>query len=89
MRVTDLEKFSLEQIWRPYQNLVDGLPEERLMSPPYNLGDTARMLQEDNRWSRCVLDRISAIGVTFPAYINHPLVDLIKSEQAKRKEASR
>lgn len=89
MRVTDLEKFSLEQIWRPYKTLVDGLPEGRLMSPPYNLGDTTRMLQENNEWSRCVLSRISAIGFTFPAYINHPLVDLIKSEQAKRKEASR
>jgi hypothetical protein len=86
MRVTDLEKFSLEQIWRPYQNKPPYEFEKRLEEAPYNLGDTARMLQEDNDWSRCVLSRLRAIGVTFPAYIVHPLVDVVKA--ATKREAA-
>lgn len=78
MRVTDLEKFSLEQIWRPYQNKFSPAFEKRLESVPYNLGDTARFLAEDNEWSRCVLSRLRGVGITFPAYIVHPLVDLVK-----------
>lgn len=80
MRVTDLEKFSLEQIWRPFQNQEPFEFEDRLMSSPYNLGDTTRFLMEDTPWSRCVLDRLKNIGITFPAYIVHPLVDLVRSK---------
>ena len=85
MRVTDLEKFSLEQIWRPYQTLKGF--EERLMSAPYNLGDTARMLQEDDEWSRAVIYRLCGIKPTFPAYIVHPLIDVVKAAVAKGREA--
>ena len=84
MRVTDLEKFSLEQIWRPYQTLKD-LPEGRLTSAPFNLGETARMLQYDTYWSRCVLNRLCGIKPTFPAYIVHPLVDVVKDAIKKGK----
>lgn len=81
-RVTDLEKFSLEEIWRPYQTLKGF--EKRLDAPPYNLGDTARMLQDVSHWSRCVLDRLHKIGVSFPAYIQHPLVDVVTSAMKAR-----
>lgn len=85
MRVTDLEKFSLEQIWRPFQTTA-GIPEQHLTSAPYNLGDTARMLSEDSTWSRLVLDRLRRCGgVQFPAYIVHPLVDVVKA--AMKQEA--
>jgi hypothetical protein len=79
-RVTDLEKFSLEDIWRPYQNQEPFTFEDRLMSAPYNLGDTLRFLQEDTPWSRCVLDRLRGIKPTFPAYIQHPLVDFLREK---------
>lgn len=86
MRVTDLEKFSLEQIWRPYQTLKGF--EKRLDAPPYNIGDTARMLHDVNWWSRRVLDRLHKIGVSFPTYIQHPLVDVIASAMKARDDGS-
>lgn len=86
MRVTDLEKFSLEQIWRPYQTLA-GLPDRPETSAPYSLGDTARMLQEDNEWSRAVIYRLCGIKPTFPAYIVHPLVDVVKEAISKGRAA--
>ncbi|MDR6818482.1 hypothetical protein J2X76_003659 [Neorhizobium sp. 2083] len=85
MRVTDLEKFSLEQIWRPYQT-HKGF-ETRLEAAPYNLGETARMLQEDNEWSRAVIYRLCGVKPTFPAYIVHPLVDVVKAAIAKGRDA--
>jgi hypothetical protein len=81
-RITDLEKFSLEEIWRPYQSLRGF--EKRLDAPPYNLGDTARMLKDVSHWSRCVLDRLHKIGFNFPTYIQHPLVDVIASAMKAR-----
>jgi len=86
MRVTDLEKFSLEQIWRPYQTLA-GLPEGHMTSAPHNLGDTARMLSEDNEWSRAVIYRLCGVKPTFPAYIVHPLVDVVKAAISKGRPA--
>lgn len=84
-RITDLEEFALRHIWRPYQNRSPFEFERRLESLPYNLGDTTRMLSEKSEWSEAVLNRIAAIGFTFPAYIVHPLVDLIKTEQKARR----
>lgn len=81
MRVTDLEKFSLEQIWRPYQTLM-GFGEPRLMWPPFGLDETARLLSQPSDWSAAVLSRLHAIGVTFPSYIKHPLVDVVKGSAA-------
>jgi hypothetical protein len=77
MRVTDLDKFSLQEIWRPYQNMV--FPDaDRLRRPPYSLLETAALVSGDTEWSRCVLDRLRCIGVHFPSYIQHPLVDAVK-----------
>lgn len=76
-RITDLEKFCLEQIWRPYQSLAGY--DRRLTSLPMSLVETAAKLREDSEWSRHVLDRLKAIGFTFPGYIHHPLVDVVRS----------
>jgi hypothetical protein len=81
-RITDLEKFSLEHVWRPYQTLMGH--ERRLESPPVSLEETARLLSIDNYWSQCVLDRIRGIGFTFPRYVHHPLVDVVKAAQSSR-----
>ncbi|NTB01587.1 hypothetical protein [Agrobacterium tumefaciens] len=87
-RITDLEKFALEQVWRPYQNR-DGFAfakEDRFEALPMSLEETARLLiTDESGWSKCVLDRISAIGFTFPSYIYHPLVDVVRTAQEVRK----
>lgn len=76
-RVVDLDKFSLEEIWWPYQNF-HAFGEKRLSSPPMSLEETAALLRERSEWSQCVIDRLSRIGVTFPRYIVHPLVDAVR-----------
>lgn len=78
MRVTDLEKFALEQIWRPYQGMC-GLCEyePRLERLPMSLEETAAQLLTDTEWSRCVVGRLAGIGITFPSYISHPLVTIV------------
>lgn len=76
-RITDLEQFALEEVWRPYQNMMGH--EKRLDSLPVDLEETARLLiVDDTGWSKRVLDRIATVGFTFPDYIHHPLVDVIK-----------
>lgn len=85
-RVTDLEQFALEQVWRPYQSMMGHDRERRLERLPMSLEETARLLvTDDSGWSKCVLDRIVAIGFTFPLYVIHPLVDVVRlaAERAK------
>lgn len=77
MRVTDLENFSLEEIWRPYQTMLGY--ERRLDTPPCNLEGTAVLLIKEQEWSHCVIGRLKAIGITFPTYINHPLVWVVNT----------
>lgn len=80
MKVTDLEKFALEEVWRPFQSRMGF--DRRLVALPVNLEKTAKLLIADETgWSELVLDRISRIGVWFPSYINHPLVDAVRAAQ--------
>lgn len=82
-RVTDLDKFALEQVWWPYQNKMGY--EGRLERLPMSLDETVALLRNDTTgWAKCVLDRIAAIGFTFPAYVQHPLVDVVKAATAIR-----
>ncbi len=77
-KITDLEKFALEHIVRPYQ---DGLGlgfDERVTKLPFTLDELADKLKKNNEWSRMVLDRIRRIKFYFPEYINHRLVQIIK-----------
>lgn len=76
-RVTDLDRFSLEQVWRPFQNMITH--EQRLNAPPCSLDETALRLTEDTEWSRRVLCRIRAIGFAIPSYIHHPLADVVRA----------
>jgi len=76
-RVTDLDKFALEEVWRPYQSMMGH--EKRLERLPMSLDDTAALLRSDQTgWADLVLDRVRRIGFTFPAYIHSPLVDVVK-----------
>lgn len=77
-RVTDLDRFSLEHVWRPYQTKAFPDLVGRLEKPPMNLSGTAAMLSEDGEWSRLVLDRIGRIGFYIPRYVVHPLADIVR-----------
>ena len=82
-RVTDLDKFALEEVWRPYQTRMGF--DRRLEAIPMNLEKTARLLITDETgWSDLVLSRISACGFWFPDYINHPLADVVRAARATR-----
>lgn len=80
MKVTDLEQFTLEQIYRPYQ-LCLGIGNERLekLTKEYNLENARGLLIKNKKWSRLVLSRLQKIGIEFPPYIQHPLVNFIKN----------
>ena len=86
MRITDLEKFALEQIWRPYQSMVGY--EKRLERLPVSLESTAESLKQDTEWTRCVLDRLQGMNrhrrITFPPYIQHLLVDVVRTALQER-----
>lgn len=86
MRITDLEKFALEQIWRPYQSTVGY--EKRLERLPVSLESTAEFLQQDTEWSGLVLSRLRGMHrhkrITFPSYIQHPLVDAVRTALQER-----
>lgn len=89
-RITDLEKFALEQIWRPYQNHSSLGFERRLEALPMSLEETAKkLITDETGWAECVLDRVSAIGFTFPSYVCHSLVDVIRHEQRRRRAERR
>ena len=78
MRVTDLEKFALEHIYRPYQTMI-GL-EKRLerLNKDFNLENAVSHLKENPNWAAHVLDRIKRGNVVFAKYLKeHELVVLI------------
>jgi hypothetical protein len=82
LRVTDLEKFSFDQIWRPYwrshsTNTNDQWGSD-LKRAPFDLPETATQLTEPSKWSAQVIGRLTSVGVTFPGWVQHPLVDVIR-----------
>jgi hypothetical protein len=80
IKVTDLEQFVLEQIYRPYQ-LSLGIGDERLerLNKEYNLETARGLLIKKKEWARLVLSRASRCGFYFPDYIQHPLVKFLKN----------
>ena len=79
VKITDLEEFSLRHVWRPFQS--NDIPDYK--SPPHNLEETAQILSENSEWSNSVLSRIRGIGIYFPPYIKHPLVDVVNEYYEK------
>lgn len=84
MKITDLEKFALEQVYRPYSNTLLGRDErwDRLPNH-YQLDDVLIHFDENTEWRDLVMNRISRLELTFPTYIQHPLVDYIKKWKAR------
>ena len=73
-KVTDLEKFSLEEIWMPFAATA--------LKSSHSLEETAQLLTKGTDWSINVLDRIRRVGFMFPPYIAHPLVDVLRAAGA-------
>jgi len=107
VKVTDLEKFAYEDVWRPYwpahpdagpRDFASGTPEtyEKRFGRgglKHTLMQTLTLLEENREYRHLVVGRLSAIGVQFPDYVKHPLVDAIKiwirefeAEDRKEKE---
>ena len=82
IKVTNLEKFVLEDIFRPYQNVL-GVSDKRIerLTKQYNLNTARQLLIENKEWAKLVLDRISECNFYFPSYIKHSLVRFIKNAQ--------
>ncbi len=78
-KVTDLEKFALEQVYRPYANklLMVDTRFDRLCNH-YQLDDIMLHFKDNPEWEKLVMNRIVGLLFTFPDYINHPLVEHIK-----------
>lgn len=80
MKVTDLEKFALEQIYRPYvQDLFNADTRFDKLSKDYNLDTVLDLFVGNEKWRQLVMTRISRMEFTFPDYIKHPLVEYIKN----------
>jgi len=81
MKVTDFEKFVLEQVYRPYWNKLFNTDVKRLerLSKDYGLDSVLDLFVGNPEWEKLVMGRIKSLNFTFPEYIDHPLVDYIKN----------
>lgn len=84
MRVTNLEKFVKEQVWNPYKNIAP-FPECPEM---WVLASHLQVSNEVTNWANLVLNRLQGIGITFPSWINHPIVDVLVSRGVAKKESN-
>lgn len=88
MRITDLEKFALEQIVRPYATYLGYDWKDRVTSLPFSIEIVAEKLKEDTQWACSVIDRLRGVHrhnrITFPSYIQHPLVDVVRAALRER-----
>lgn len=80
MKVYNLEKFALEQIYRPFQNELGFSWKNRLMKLPFPLDETVMVFEANPKWARIVLDRIKHLKVTFPKYIKHVLLKALENK---------
>ena len=82
IKVTDLEKFVLEEVYRPYQRVL-GISDETLLksNKQYGLENARELLIKNKEWARAVLNRITKCHFYFPSYIKHPLVVFINNAQ--------
>lgn len=95
LRVTDLERFALEQVWRPYWRQrpeFDGVNDgSRLKKLPKSIEVTAAELAIQSTWSDLVIGRLAKCrpAFEFAPYVVHPLVDVVRERVAACREAGR
>jgi hypothetical protein len=78
VKVTDLEKFALEQIFRPYQSMVAELGEKRLTELPMHIDAIPMFAKQNPLWWELVKDRLIKMNVWFPVYIKHQIVEMMR-----------
>lgn len=89
MKVTDLEKFALEQVYRPYwSKLMQSDQRIDRLSEHYGLDDILLHFSADPEWATLVLDRIYRCKFVFPTYIVHPLVRHIAEYSRQRRKTN-
>lgn len=79
-KITDLDKFVLEQVYRPYQKILLGSNTKRMerLDSTYNLNTVMDVIDDNPQWALDVMGRIVRCNFTFPDYVQHPLVSYIK-----------
>lgn len=87
-RITDLEKFALEEIFRPYRNMIPEIGDKRLTKLPCKLKEIPQWAEKYPEWWKCVKGRIDRIGFRFPGYIVHPLVGIICKQRPHTKKGN-
>jgi hypothetical protein len=81
IKVTDLEEFALNQIFKPYQNLLGFCDCNKVLkSLPLPLSLLPAFIANNPDWWRIVKDRIKRCNFYFPDYIKHDIIDLIKKD---------
>ena len=81
-RITDLEKFVLEQVYRPYwTSLVKtGCVRPEKLTKGANLENAVVHLKAYPEWANLVIDRIQRCDFTFAKYLQeHELVKFINT----------
>ena len=76
-KITNLEKFALEQIFRPYQNMLD-FGEKRLDKLPMKIDEIPSFIEAHPEWWGMVKDRILRCKFYFPNYIQHKLLSYLR-----------
>ena len=84
MKIIDVDKFILEQVYRPYQTMLGF--KKRLIKQPYNNAKTIELLKENSEWSKRVLDRIKRCNFKYSQWINHPVIKFLKQLQEESSE---
>ena len=82
IKITDLEKFALEQVYRPYFFTLTGKSDwlEKL-NKEYNLENVMNHLRGNKPFALQVLARIREVGFTFAPYLReHDLVKYINNQ---------
>jgi hypothetical protein len=90
VKIVDLEKFCLEHIYWPYQDMImtvtDSIGREdtlKCLNHSFNLDNSVDVMKKNTVWAELVLDRINRMRVYFPDYIQHPIVELIREYRMK------
>ena len=77
--ILDMDKFVLEQVYRPYQNELGFSWKDTLQKTPYSLDKTMELLKEDSEWSRLTISRLIGCKFKFNKWLKHPLIDFINN----------
>lgn len=79
LKTTNLEQFALENIFRPYQNMIN-LGDHPIRILPMKLDEIPDFILANPKWWHVVKDRIIKCNFYFPPYIKHRIINLIKDK---------